>query len=317
MAQVRSEETHLRKLPWLVTIICSGKLHVHEPRNSILNFLTSTFEATAPRAAFTHQQYTHQSARNHPLSLGAVMCGIFCSVSRHDHIPPSPTIEGRLKARGPDAANQILVQCPIKDDLTTTVTCYSTVLSLRGQVTTVQPLQKAVSGSVLCWNGEAWAVDGERLQGNDTERILDLLTAAVDQSAASSSLSQIAGFGAQLLSRALSRIEGPYAFVFYDASKSRLYFGRDFLGRRSLLWRCTASGDLLLSSVSDESSGDAWAEVEADGIYCLDLASQSRGRQVNVSVPNQKACFSVTKLPYALHDEQERSNLSVGHHYVP
>jgi hypothetical protein len=50
-----------------------------------------------------------------------------------------------------------------------------------------------------------------------------------------------------------------------------LFFGRDILGRRSLLRRLTNYGDLIISSVSDGHHDGGWAEIEADGVYCIDL----------------------------------------------
>ena len=59
--------------------------------------------------------------------------------------------------------------------------------------------------------------------------------------------------------------------MFYDATNNHIYYGRDCLGRRSLLQKSTPDGALVLSSVCDNATGEAWAEVEADGIYFVDL----------------------------------------------
>jgi asparagine synthetase B (glutamine-hydrolysing) len=78
----------------------------------------------------------------------------------------------------------------------------------------------------------------------------------------------------------LSSIRGPYAFVFYDAVHRRVYYGRDCLGRRSLLRKTTQDNSLVLSSVCDNASGDTWAEVEADGIYVVDLDNEMSEPQI-------------------------------------
>jgi hypothetical protein len=66
-------------------------------------------------------------------------------------------------------------------------------------------------------------------------------------------------------------IEGPFAFVYYDGSSGTLYFGRDRLGRRSLMISLDkASGTLTLCSIA-ESCDPQWKEVEADGIYQVNL----------------------------------------------
>lgn len=78
----------------------------------------------------------------------------------------------------------------------------------------------------------------------------------------------------------LQKIEGPYAFVYYKAKLNKLYFGRDCLGRRSLLWYKSENGPFMLSSVGmapkaeDENKG-VWGEVPANGIYHIDLAKTS------------------------------------------
>lgn len=71
----------------------------------------------------------------------------------------------------------------------------------------------------------------------------------------------------------LQRIEGPYSIVFWQASTSRLWFARDCLGRRSLLWH-KPTGDedgFYLSSVSSTIETGFWEEVPANGIYCIHI----------------------------------------------
>jgi hypothetical protein len=75
---------------------------------------------------------------------------------------------------------------------------------------------------------------------------------------------------AQIL-QALSDIRGPYALVYYDGPRRRLYYGRDCLGRRSLLFRTEADHSFTLSSVSHDVSETGWAEIEANGIHVLCL----------------------------------------------
>ena len=69
----------------------------------------------------------------------------------------------------------------------------------------------------------------------------------------------------------LRTISGPFAFVYYDNIHELVYFGRDCLGRRSLLYNVDdIPGTILLSSIADSASG-SWHEIEADGIYVLAL----------------------------------------------
>jgi asparagine synthetase B (glutamine-hydrolysing) len=67
----------------------------------------------------------------------------------------------------------------------------------------------------------------------------------------------------------LSEIEGPFAFVYFDASQNKIWFGRDCLGRRSLLWQQSETS-FILSSVASTDLG-AWQEVPANGFYAINL----------------------------------------------
>lgn len=140
------------------------------------------------------------------------------------------------------------------------MTFLSTVLSLRGTELVSQPLTDKGTGSVLCWNGEAWSVNGDAVTGSDSNTVFDLLLKASRSPDSRRAVVQL-----------LSGIRGPYAIVFYDAVNELVYYGRDCLGRRSLLKKTTSDGSLVLSSVCDNATGEAWAEVEADGIYAVEL----------------------------------------------
>jgi len=71
----------------------------------------------------------------------------------------------------------------------------------------------------------------------------------------------------------LGSVRGPYAFILFHRACRRLFFGRDALGRRSLLVGASESGHLYLSSVTLASSSDALCEVPALGIFSWPLDS--------------------------------------------
>lgn len=200
------------------------------------------------------------------------MCGIFCSLSRHGYIAPDSTTQQFLQNRGPDSVGQhqftvVPSDCVEENPaLWTYATFWSTVLSLRGSTVVKQPLEDAATRSILCWNGEAWSIDGEIVTGNDSQVVFSKLLKACSGSAEISARAIIA---------VLSSIRGPFALVFYDGVHQRLYYGRDCLGRRSLLSKYTSDGSLLLSSVSSTIAGESWSEVEANGIYFINLESSS------------------------------------------
>ncbi|KAF4989557.1 hypothetical protein FGRMN_9019 [Fusarium graminum] len=180
------------------------------------------------------------------------MCGIHATIASSPGRNISPELERCLTNRGPDHTGTVETQ--LSDDLFLTFT--STVLSLRGDHVAKQPLVDAVTGSVLCWNGEVWGIRGEPVQGNDGEAILALMAEASQ--------------GTGEVMDVLRAIEGPFAFIYLDQPAKRLYYGRDRLGRRSLLVKNGVP--FVLSSIA-ETPVDGWSEVEANGCYTLDLSS--------------------------------------------
>ncbi|KAI8328405.1 asparagine synthase-domain-containing protein [Blakeslea trispora] len=177
------------------------------------------------------------------------MCGILFSLESQDRIDQE---EWQLLAqlntqRGPDAQQLIQVQTEHHH-----LQFYSTVLHLRGPKVVPQPLTR--SNNILCWNGEIFDGLSVPVGQNDTQTLMDQLEAAETEEAILSTMQQI---------------EGPFAFVYYRASHQIIYFGRDCLGRRSLLWH--PSSPFLLSSVGRAGQGSRWEEVPAKGIYAIDL----------------------------------------------
>ncbi|TQN69464.1 Asparagine synthetase domain-containing protein [Colletotrichum shisoi] len=199
------------------------------------------------------------------------MCGIHAVVSRDGFQSLPAATRTCLCNRGPDHLGEVQAQSKTggagSENLFLTFT--STVLALRGDRVTQQPFRDESSGSVLCWNGEAWKLAGAPVQGNDGEAIFSLLTAASSRHDAEDAVLDV-----------LRSIQGPFAFVYFDAPASRLYYGRDRLGRRSLL--LNREEGLRLSSVA-ESTSPAWAEVEADGIYVLNLVGWRGDSSVSLS----------------------------------
>ncbi|KAL8819791.1 MAG: hypothetical protein Q9223_001860 [Gallowayella weberi] len=182
------------------------------------------------------------------------MCGILFLYGLDTDVSPSTDLLDCLKRRGPDHTRSVSVR-----QFSRSFYFFSSVLSLRGDSVVRQPLEDPVSGSILCWNGEGWRCDDKVILGNDTEAVFDiLLKATADEYTAD-----------EAIVNALHRISGPYAFVFHDAKHRKIFYGRDPLGRRSLLTTKGQDGSFTISSVSSSSSSDTWTEVEANGIYMI------------------------------------------------
>uniref|UniRef100_A0A8C3K9F3 Asparagine synthetase domain-containing protein 1 n=1 Tax=Calidris pygmaea TaxID=425635 RepID=A0A8C3K9F3_9CHAR len=186
------------------------------------------------------------------------MCGICCVVTLcsqraiHDFL--NEDILCRLRRRGPDSSQQL-----IKTVSDPSYKCLFSghVLHLRGPVTP-QPLEDA-NNHVFLWNGEIFnGVHVGHLE-NDTEVMFHHLTSCSSE--------------ADILSL-FSSLQGPWSFIYYQASRHSLWFGRDYFGRRSLLWQFSNEVDsaFCLTSVSGYfKSGNQWQEVPASGIFKIDL----------------------------------------------
>jgi asparagine synthetase B (glutamine-hydrolysing) len=196
------------------------------------------------------------------------MCGIFFSLSSSKPTPSTQETCNLLQKRGPDSYKSHTFQKDINTEdgvsppLSYHLTFSSTVLALRGDHVYTQPLVDPATQSVLCWNGEAWKIAGERVQGNDTERVFNLFLQAVDGNRNTS---------VEKMAEAIARLSGPFAFVFYDAVNSRLYYSRDCLGRRSLLHGFDEDGNLKICSICDSASVDCFKEVDTEGVCTIDL----------------------------------------------
>ncbi|OAA71615.1 asparagine synthetase domain containing protein 1 [Cordyceps fumosorosea ARSEF 2679] len=228
-----------------------------------------------------------------------IMCGIHAAISRNATVQISDTLESRLRSRGPDHLGSQTVHFP---DARLCVALTSTVLALRGDHTTAQPLVNQGTGSALCWNGEAWRIHGEPVTGNDGETVLSKLAAA-----------SVGGEAAIL--DTLRAIEGPFAFAFVDKPNRTLYYGRDRLGRRSLL--VNPGSPFQLSSVSDTST-TGWLEVEADGCYSISLTTDSLTSAVGPSRhdwdSNEKLISAIGEFNSTVPDAQKE--LSEGYEAV-
>lgn len=192
------------------------------------------------------------------------MCGICCSVG----FSPEPfsgalteDLLCSLQRRGPDSSRQLVragagYQCLFSGH----------VLRLRGGLT-AQPLE-GQRGDVFLWNGEVFGGVPVEAGENDTQVVFNCLCSCQSES--------------DIVSL-FSGVRGPWSFVYYRAPDHQLWFGRDFFGRRSLLWRFSDPGmSFCLSSVGSHTSEVAspWREVPASGIFRIDLKSASIGQSV-------------------------------------
>ncbi|KAK0533740.1 hypothetical protein OC835_002926 [Tilletia horrida] len=237
------------------------------------------------------------------------MCGIICVVHSAD-VAADAVVTDALKQtcerRGPDAQATVTHRVPLpaesNDAAPLAVSLHASVLSLRGQQITPQPLRSA-QGFLLAWNGQIFGRlnegdDAALALGamgidplldpakNDGQELLRLLEQSV--------YAPVEDLG-PILAGLLRTVEGPYAFVLVDTVSNRLYFGRDPLGRRSLLMQrqtpedtpsLTSSPRLLICSVADAetiANGSSLMEVDCGSIWSVDLESNAWSEPVAIS----------------------------------
>lgn len=238
--------------------------------------------------------------------LDAEMCGIFFSLSTSGPVLPAEETATLLRNRGPDSFQTHTIQLesrPGQDSVEKlSLTFISTVLALRGDHVHAQPLVDDASKSVLCWNGEAWKISDDPVQGNDTELIFSLFLDCVkvngDVASPPDSLGRICNL--------VNSISGPFSFVFYDGINSRLYYSRDCLGRRSLLQGVDEEGNLRICSICDGTSSTHFEEVDTNGLHMIDLARTFHDDSLDTTVLNhagRASAFNITTIPWLSKDD--------------
>ena len=208
------------------------------------------------------------------------MCGfaLFCSLRAFPN--PNEDLVELLRRRGPDdlrvlRRNLSATDCVLRDGPQQTLffTLVASVLWLRGESIVSQPLLDEVTESFLVWNGEAWRVDGKVITGSDSAFIFrSLLLSCTKKLRDSSDESPKEVLIAQAINEVLESICGPFSFIFYEGCTQRIFYGRDVLGRRSLLKLQNEDGTFQLSSVSPGLASGMWTEVETGGIFLLKLS---------------------------------------------
>lgn len=273
------------------------------------HFLADKIKKTTP----THQSSSHNNLNCHPASpsINSIftreaelcdMCGIYASISTSRSQQPSSLLKQLLHNRGPDHTSEHFARVHVNEDTTYWISLFSTVLALRGSCVTPQPFVHVSSGSAFCWNGEAWKIGLEPVTGNDGDVVFELLVNACLGC-------EDAGASRTAVLNVLRSIAGPFAFVFLDKVHNQLYFGRDRLGRRSLLYRSSDGDGLQLSSIADDMSG-GWLEVEADAVYSISLEGEDQRKQDGGESPDPLKCVFASIDKHSWVEEDEASLVS-------
>ena len=212
------------------------------------------------------------------------MCGIGCllidSHSENGNVVADVTrssIEGAIKRRGPNSTES------------TTTTDYDdwfigSVLHIQGSDMIKQPFIDE-GGNILAWNGEVFSGITRFIPGiSDTTQISALFDESIR-----SALSQFdcRNFGdlkqremmslcaLQAVTQSISDVNGPYAFIYYHKLLQLLIYGRDPLGRRSLLQYNCIGFPIALSSVWPSDANDQSGSSFCGGVSSNRSSSDS------------------------------------------
>lgn len=204
------------------------------------------------------------------------MCGIFLQITSNfdEYIESHHSHQVKLiYNRGPDSIKEF--SCDLNSKKLTGV---SSVLHLRGDSTTIQPMES--SRFILQWNGEIFGykslLDNENetlLKNNDTQFLFDKIHK-------------------ESIKTVLSSVRGPWAVTVIDKEEGTVYFGRDYFGRRSLLYTMLDAENLTITSVASFNTNmkSKWVEATSGILYKLDLKSMEIFQEhldiVNYSISN-------------------------------
>ena len=235
------------------------------------------------------------------------MCGFSFSCSLQDDLTQDPEFLDLISKRGPDDLGMVQRSVSLTEDghcgkqaeLPFYFSLVASVLSLRGGTLIPQPLHDKQSGSLFVWNGEAWKIENQRISDNDTVAVFHTLLASC---ASKASICQSKFEREQVVAEAvrdvLQATMGPYSFLFFHAPTGLVFFGRDVLGRRSLLASQGNADKFHISSVSAGPVSAPWYEVETGGIFVLNVVQRSPEKMRSPDGPQEAQEFKSIKIPW-------------------
>lgn len=132
----------------------------------------------------------------------------------------------------------------------------NSLLQMTGSDKRQDSLYDAVTGSYLLWNGEIF--DGLPVEKgqNDGVCLLHELSKCDTQDD---------------FAQCFSRLRGPWAAIYFHNASKTIWFGKDVMGRKSLLIKKPSPTDstLLISSVLSTQFAESVVEEIPPGIYCM------------------------------------------------
>ena len=192
-----------------------------------------------------------------------------------------------LHRRGPDACGRILLRDQScvhgrPEEMAAggvRGAMWASVLHLRGHVMCAQPVRDE-AGNALVWNGEVFGgnleVGGD---DSDTQLVFDKISYEIARGwpVSETNAASFGGMGGRehiasstavadsymvtrdAIARTLGEVQGEFAFVFWEAAGRRLWFGRDRLGRRSLLIKKKGRG--VGTNAGGQAGWERWVAI--------------------------------------------------------
>ncbi|XP_057331145.1 asparagine synthetase domain-containing protein CG17486 [Microplitis mediator] len=175
------------------------------------------------------------------------MCGIFCYIYHPNQNDDKwNLIKDDISKRGPDSLN---LYCHVLNEQLIGKFAAG-VLWMQGPEPKVQPCVDD-EGNILLWNGDIFSGPLKSENESDTFTLLTHLKLSKN------------------ILETISLIEGPFSLIYYQKSTNLLYFGRDFIGRHSLLIKIVKNKFVMLTSVANNNI-DGIIELPACGIFVID-----------------------------------------------
>jgi hypothetical protein len=182
--------------------------------------------------------------------IGCVLANSCCEVCASDSgvRVTRQDIESAIKNRGPHATGF--------SDLSTGFWAIGSVLHIQGSEIVNQPYVDE-SDNILLWNGEVFSGMRDFTPGiSDTLQVSSAISFAIQNVVfestdlnRSNSRVHLSKAALRAVTDCLSHVNGPYAFIYFCNSLQLLIYGRDPLGRRSLLKLRNDKFPFALSSV--------------------------------------------------------------------
>lgn len=197
-----------------------------------------------------HKPQNREMVEKIALEIASLNDGSVSDTCEDEQKGPHESLRAVL-ARGPDYAKYL--NFSFKENH---FQLLSSVLSLR-QPFTKQPCVH--EEWILQFNGELY--NSECLESNDTTFIMDRLLNELS----------ISKCRKQAVANVISGLEGEFAYVLLDLSENKVYFGKDSVGKRSLIFELTPE-NLTVSSVFPTHATNA-LECKGNELYVVDLST--------------------------------------------